>query len=62
MEEMNFKELFQKIVEHYELAPEAAEELQKRILTILNSTEDASLPSDFKYEILADYLEREGML
>ena len=62
MEDTNFKELFQKIVDRYELAPEVAAELLQRILTILENTENESLQSDSKYEILIEHLEREEML
>ena len=62
MEDTNFKELFQKIVDRYDLAPEVAAELLQRILTILENTEDESLQSDSKYEILIEHLEREEML
>ena len=62
MEDTNFKELFQKIVDRYELAPEVAAELLQRILIILKNTEDESLQSDSKYEILIEHLEREEML
>ena len=62
MEDTNFKELFQKIVDRYELAPEVAAELLQRILIILENTEDESLQSDSKYEILIEHLEREEML
>ena len=62
MDDTNFKELFQKIVDRYELAPEVAAELLQRILIILKNTEDESLQSDSKYEILIEHLEREEML
>lgn len=62
MEDANFKELFQRIVNRYELAPDVAAELLQRILAILKNTEDESLQSDSKYEILIEHLEREEML
>ena len=62
MEDTNFKELFQRIVDRYELAPDVASELLQRILAILKNTEDESLQSDSKYEILIEHLEREEML
>ena len=62
MEDANFKELFQRIVDRYELAPDVAAELLQRILAILKNTEDESLQSDSKYEILIELLEREEML
>ena len=48
MEEENFKKLFQKIVNCYELAPEVARELLNRILEILNNTKDESSQPDSK--------------
>ena len=62
MEDEYFRELFQRIVDRYELAPDVAAELLQRILIILNNTEDKSLQSDSKYEILIEHLEREEML
>ena len=62
MEDANFKELFQRIVDRYELAPDVAAELLQRILAILKNTEDEALQSDSKYEILIEHLEREEML
>ena len=62
MEDENFKELFQRIVNRYELAPDVAAELLQRILAILKNTEDESLQSDSKYEILIEHLEREEIL
>ena len=62
MEDANFKELFQRIVDRYELAPDVAAELLQRILAILKNTEDESLQSDSKYEILIEHLEREDLL
>ena len=62
MEDANFMELFQRIVDRYELAPDVAAELLQRILAILKNTEDESLQSDSKYEILIEHLEREEML
>ena len=62
MEDANFKELFQRIVDRYELAPDVAAELLQRILLILENTEEKSLQSDSKYEILIEHLEREGIL
>ena len=62
MEDANFKELVQGLVDQYELAPDVAAELLQRILTILKNTEDEALQSDSKYEILVEYLKREEML
>ena len=62
VEDANFKELFQRIVDRYELAPDVAAELLQRILAILKNTEDEALQSDSKYEILIEHLEREEML
>ena len=62
MEDANFKELFQRIVDRYELAPDVAAELLQRILAILKNTEDEALQSDSKYEILIEHLEREDLL
>ena len=62
MEDAKFKELLQRIVDRYELAPDVAAELLQRILAILKNTEDESLQSDSKYEILIEHLEREEML
>lgn len=62
MEDANFMELYQRIVDRYELAPDVAAELLQRILAILKNTEDEALQSDSKYEILIEHLEREEML
>ena len=62
MEDSNFKELFQRIVDRYELAPDVAAELLQRILAILKNTEDEALQSEPKYEILIEQAEREEML
>ena len=65
MEDANFKELFQRIVDRYELAPDVAAELLQRILAILKilkSAEEDNLQSNSKYEILTEYLEREEIL
>ena len=62
MEDANFMELFQRIVDRYELAPDVAAELLQRILAILKNTEDEALQSDSKYEILIEHLEREDLL
>ena len=62
MEDANFKELFQRIVNRYELAPDVAAELLQKILRILKSAEEDNLQSDSKYEILTEYLEREEIL
>ena len=61
MEDANFKELFQRIVDRYELAPDVATELLQRILAILKNAEGELLQSDSKYEILIEHLEREEM-
>ena len=62
MEDANFKELFQRIVDRYELAPDVASELLQRILAILKNKEGEPLQSDSKYEILIEHLEREDLL
>ena len=62
MEDANFKELFQRIVDRYELAPDVAAELLQKILKILKSAEEDNLQSNSKYEILTEYLEREEIL
>lgn len=62
MEDANFKELFQRIVNRYELAPDVAAELLQKILKILKSAEEDNLQSNSKYEILTEYLEREEIL
>ena len=62
MEEANFKELFQRIVDRYELAPDVAAELLQRIFAILKNSEEAPLQTDPKYEILTEHLEREDNL
>lgn len=62
MEDANFKELFQRIVDRYELAPDVAAELLQKIMKILKSAEKDNLQSDSKYEILTEYLEREEIL
>ena len=62
MEDTNFKELFRKIVDRYELAPDVAAELLQRILAVLKNTEDKALQSDSKYEILIEHQEREDLL
>ena len=58
----DFKELFQRIVDRYELPPDVAAELLQRILTILKNTEDKTLQSDAKYEIRIKCIEREELL
>ena len=58
MEDANFKELFQRIVDRYELDPDVAAQLLQRILILLKNKEE-SLQSDSKYEILIEQLERE---
>ena len=62
MEDTKFKELFQSVVDRYELSANVAAELLQRILLILENTEEKSLQSDSKYEILIEHLEREEML
>ena len=62
MEDAKFKELFQSIVDRYELAPDVAAELLQRILIILKNTEKEPLQSDGKYEILMECIEREELL
>ena len=46
MEEDGFKELFQKIVNQYELSPDVATKLLHKILATLKSTENDSLQTD----------------
>ncbi len=46
MEEAIFKELFQRIVDQYELAPDVAAELLQKILTILKNTENNHLQAN----------------
>ena len=58
MEEAIFKELFQRIVDQYELSSDKAAELLERILTILENTAFEHLQTDPKYEILIQDLER----
>ena len=62
MEDAKFKELFQRIVDRYELAPDVATELLQRILANLKNAEGELLQSDSKYEILIEHLEREDLL
>ena len=62
MEDTTFKALFQRIVDRYELDPHVAAKLLQRILLFLENTEDKTLQSDAKYEMLIRYLEREEML
>ena len=59
MEDAKFKELFQKIVDQYELTPDAASQLLQRILAILKN---AAVLLDSQCEILTQYLESEEML
>ena len=59
MEDAKFKELFQKIVDQYELTPDAASQLLQRILAILKN---AAVPPDSQCEILIQYLESEEMI
>ena len=66
-EDTNFKELFQRIVDRYELDPDVAAELLQRILAILADSEAREnfpepLPFAPKYEILIENLEREDSL
>ena len=51
MEDADFRELFQQIVDRYELAPDVAAELLQRILWILKKAEDAPLRSEPNCEI-----------
>ena len=62
MEDTKFKELFQSVVDRYELSANVAAELLQRILAILKNTEGEPLQSDSKYEILIEHLKREEML
>ena len=45
MEDANFKELFQRIVDRYELAPDVAAELLQRILAILKNKPCNPIPN-----------------
>ena len=45
MEDANFKELFQRIVDRYELAPDVASELLQRILAILKNKPSKPIPN-----------------
>ena len=62
MDEANFKKLFQRIVEQYDLAPDVASDLLRRILSILENTKNAYLQIDQNYEILTEHLKREELL
>ena len=62
MEDANFKELFQRIMERYELSPDVAAELLQRVLIILKNSENEDLQSDSKYEIFIEHIEREDLL
>ena len=62
MEDTTFKALFQRIVDQYELAPDAADRLLQRILEVLQNETEKTLQSESKYEMLIRYLEREEML
>jgi hypothetical protein len=62
MEDTKFKELFQSVVDRYELSANVAAELLQRILLFLENTEDKTLQSDAKYEILIRRIEREELL
>jgi hypothetical protein len=59
MEDAYFKELFQRIVDWYELTPDVAAELLQKILIILKNTEYEALKSNPEYEIVIAHLERE---
>jgi hypothetical protein len=61
MEDINFKELIQRIVDCYELSPPVARELLQKILAILENTDIRPLQSDPKYEILIAQTEREDI-
>ena len=62
MEDADFKEFFQKIVDCYGLAPNIALEMLQRILAILKDTEDKVSQADSKYEVLPESVEREERL
>lgn len=62
MEEASFRELFQSIVDRYELDPGVAAALLQKILAILKNNENDPLPMDPKYKILIETLEREDNL
>lgn len=59
MEDADFMELFQRIVDRYELEPHVAEKLLQRILFVLKTKEGRPLKNDSKYEILIEHFERE---
>ena len=52
MEDLEFKQLFRRIVDRYELDPVTAAELLRRILAILKNRDEEHLQTDTKYEIL----------
>ena len=58
MEDNKFRELFQSVMEHYELDPVVAEQLLRRILEILENSGDDTLQTEGKYEILIEQIER----
>lgn len=59
MEDTDFKELFQGIVDRYELDPDIAADLLQRILKILEKMEPNNLQFDPKCEILTEHKEGE---
>ena len=62
MNEEDFKKLFRRVVEEYELSQEVAFALLKRILEILNNIENDHLQIETNYEILTEHLKREELL
>ena len=62
MDDIKFRAFFQGIVDRYELDPHVAAKLLQRILLFLENTEDKTLQSDAKYEILIERIEREELL
>lgn len=62
MEDETFKELFQRLMDQYEMDPETAATLLQRILNILQNNSDHTLQKDSKHEILIEYQEGEERL
>lgn len=62
MEDETFKELFQRLMDQYEMDPETAATLLQRILNILQNNSDHTLQTNSKHEILIEYQEGEERL
>lgn len=58
MDDKDFAELFQSVVDRYELDPVTAEQLLQKILAILEKDRKESLQREEKYEILMEEIER----